>query len=370
MNLKRLMVGLIGIGIVLSNVDRIHAQDSLVCDQNRAYWERWQANAELRARMTGSMWNGTSFDLSPDGATMAVVNSDTLALFDVQTLTPTVELNTVGAVQGGNYGGTYQAVDWSPDGKRIAAAYEVFGNPEKLNPVSGIQIWGVEQNEQIALFAGRPKAINWSPDSSMLAEADGLSGDIWLWDTERRLSSTLNERDFGSPIMDKVLWSPDGHYLAVESGYEIVLYQLGKDEPQFLESPEKDIDYIVWSPGSKQIVMGNELALNLFFFDVSTGELTRTLNGGDGNPLDLQWSPDGAWLARGTQRGLFLWDMTRDDTTPARSFAEHMPPFVRMAWTPDSQGIISVDFEGSLYRWDVATGCVEAAYLKDWTPGS
>ncbi|MBZ0307906.1 MAG: hypothetical protein K8I82_17695, partial [Anaerolineae bacterium] len=101
-----------------------------------------------------------------------------------------------------------------------------------------------------------------------------------------------------------------------------------------------------------------------------TGEMTRTLNGGDGNPLDLQWSPDGAWLARGGPYGLYLWDMSSDATTPARVFNEHMPPFVRMAWTPDGQYLISVDFEGSLYRWNVETGCVEAAYLKEWTPGS
>ena len=117
-------------------------------------------------------------------------------------------------------------------------------------------------------------------------------------------------------------------------------------------------------------MVGNWAASNLYIFNLSTREIAQTLNGSTGNPFDLQWSPDGAWLVRGTPHGLYLWDMSSDDSTPNRAFKEHMPPFVCMAWMPDSQSLISVDFEGSLYRWSVETGCVQAAFLKEWKPGS
>ena len=41
-----------------------------------------------------------------------------------------------------------------------------------------------------------------------------------------------------------------------------------------------------------------------------------------------------------------------------------MPRFVRMAWLPDSQHLISVDYEGSLYRWDVKGGRRELSIGK------
>jgi WD40 repeat protein len=364
---KRYWIFLVFIAVILPfNAQSLTAQDSLICAQNESYWEDWQANADLRNRMTGSIWNATSFDISPDGKLLVVGNSSSLILYDAQTLTPTVALESTSVAQGGSY----NAVDWSPDGKYIAATHFVAASPAAPNAVSGIEIWDVSQEQEVTLLAGRPSAIAWSPDSAVVAEAD-VSGNVWLWDIATGKSSSLYERKMGIPVMRILAWSPDGHYLATSPniGGPMRLYKFGEAEPLMLESPEKDIDYLVWSPSGDQLVMGNQLAWNLFFFDVSTGDITRTLNGADGNPLDLQWSPDGAWMARGTQLGLFLWDMNSDATTPVRSFDEHMPPFVRMIWTPDSQSLISVDFEGSLYRWNVETGCVEAAFLKEWKPG-
>jgi WD40 repeat protein len=348
---------------------KIYAQDSVICEQNAAYWERWQENAELRSRMTGSVWNVTNFDISPDGEILAVANSNSLTLYDMQTLTPIVQLESAGIVEGGSY----RTINWSPDGSQLAATYFVHAPPSALNAATGIQIWDVEKGQQIALLSGdaAPKVIDWSPDSSTLAEAENF-GDILLWDTARGISETLYEHVPISGFRTGVLmWSPDGRYLAAAPEPEgaLRLYTFGENEPQLLESPEREILYIAWSPDSNYLVIGNQIYWNLFIFDVSTGEIIRTLNGSDGSPLDLQWSPDGELLARGTRHGLYLWDMSSDNTSPALSFAENMPPFVRMAWTPDSQSLISVDFEGSLYRWDVETGCVEVAYLKEWKLG-
>jgi WD40 repeat protein len=369
MKIKILIFSLILLGVLGSGM--VAAQDSAVCEQNAAYWEHWQANADFRVRMTGDMWNVTFFDVSPDGNTLAVTNRNSLALYDAQTLTPQKQLASMNARSAGGYPGSYRGVNWSPDGSQLAAAYYVDDSPDNPNPVNGIQIWDVERGEQVDFLASRPNVIAWSPDSSMLAEVDFFYREIWLWDVARSLSSKLYEHEpVHSFYADGLSWSPNGHYVAAfkDAGGLLRLFTPGEAESQLIESPELEIGYVTWSPDSKQIVMGNRLAHNLFMVDVNTGEITRTLNGGDGNPLDLQWSPDGAWLARGTPHGLYLWDMTSDDTTSARVFDEHMPPFVRMAWTPDSKALISVDFEGSLYRWDVETGCVEAALLKIWEP--
>jgi WD40 repeat protein len=344
-------------------------QTQTPCPENAQYWERWQENAELRSRMTGSVWNVTSFDISPDGETLAVANTNSLTLYDVQTLSPTVDLESAGLVENGSY----RAVKWSPDGKRIAAAYSVHAPPSAPNPASGIQIWDVEQAQQLALLSGNadPKVIDWSPVSSILAEGE-IFGDIQLWDTDRGIASNLYEREpFAGFISGILMWSPDGQYLAAAPEPEgaLRLYTLGDDEPQLFESPERAITYLAWSPSSDQFATSSWAGLNIYIFDIGTGEIVRTLSYDQGNTLDIQWSPDGAWMARGIQRGVYLWDMTSEATAPVRAFDEQMPPFVRMAWLPDSQHLISVDFEGSLYRWDVETGCVEAAVLNEWRLG-
>src|SRR5689334_16039354 len=93
----------------------IEAQDTIVCEQNSPYWERWQENADFRARMTGSMWNVTNFDVSPDGNTLAVTNRNSLTLYDTQTLTPQKQLASMNVPPVAGYPGSYRGVNWSPD---------------------------------------------------------------------------------------------------------------------------------------------------------------------------------------------------------------------------------------------------------------
>jgi WD40 repeat protein len=354
-----------------ANFHSAHAQESTACPQNAAYWDRWQENAELRSRMTGSMWNVTSFDVSPDGSTLAAANGKSLAFYDTETLTLESKFEFIDPTPLVSYRGSYREVNWSPDGHQVAVAYYVPGNPDDENPVNGIQIWDEDQNQQMKLFPGNTMAVAWSPDGSNLAVAD-VSGDILLWDTTRGIDYTLYERDpFKGSLTEGLVWSPDAQYLVAifQAGGALRLYTLDGSKVQLIESPDEMVSYISWSPGSDQLVTGNWISSYLYIFDLSTREITKILDGSTGNPFEVHWSPDGRLIARGTQKGLFLWDMTSGSTTPFRVFDENMPAFVRMAWLPDSQHLISVDFEGSLYRWDVETGCVEAALLKFWKPG-
>jgi WD40 repeat protein len=354
-----------------ANSHSAYAQESTPCPQNAAYWDRWQENAELRSRMTGSVWNATSFDVSPDGETLAATKGKSLAFYDTETLTLVSKFEFNDPTPLVSYPGSYRGANWSPDGRHVAAAYQVPGNPKVVNPVNGIQIWDVEQGEEVGMLAGHPHTMAWSPDSTILAEVNS-SGDIRLWDTARSIVVKLFEPDSLSGIFrDGLMWSPDGHYLAAryEAAGKLRLYTLAGDETRLIESPDQMIDSMAWSPDSDRLVTASHISSNLYIFDLSSGEITQTLNGSKGNGLEVHWSPDGRLMARGTPWGLFLWDMTSGSTTPFRIFDEKMPAFVRMAWLPDSQHLISVDFEGSLYRWDVETGCVEAALLKFWRPG-
>ncbi len=355
----------------------LQAQDSSICPQNEVYQERWQTEIEAAG---GLMWDdvryGTFFAVSPDGSVLAVADGKSLTLYDPQTLVVQKQLEAsspldgrIQHVNGGGYTdvGQYNSIAWSPDGNQLAATYYVFDSPDRPFPLNGIQIWDVAQGQLTDFLQTRVSTMTWSPDSSAIASATP-DGDIWLWDITRDTSFRLYHRDpFSGDLTDLLSWSPDGHYLAAShtAGGSLRLYTLGENEPQLLESPSKVVVFVSWSPKSDEVVTGDEFGERLPVFNVNSRDMIKTLTGSTGNVYDIQWSPDGKWLARGTQNGLYLWDMTGDNTIPVRAFDENMPPFVRIAWLPDSQHLISVDFERAIYRWNVETGCVEAAVLNE-----
>jgi WD40 repeat protein len=318
--------------------------------------------------MTDDVWNYSSIAVSHD--LLAVANGNSLAIYGTQTLSLEMELESTATTEDGHY----RAVSWSPDGKRLAAGYSVFDSPDNPNPANHIQIWDIERQQIIQTFPIHLRTIAWSPDSSIIA-ATTRAGGIVLWDVERQTSFDLYERDpREGAVMDGLAWSADAQYLIARDSYgsTVQLYTLG-NEPEPIELPTRQSgEQLSWSPDSDRIAFTSHVTFEVWIFDLHNNSISQTLLGSEGNGTDLQWSTDGRLLARGTVYGLYLWDMTSDSTTPARSFNirdENVPPFVRIAWLPDSEHLISVDFEGSIYRWDIETGCVEAALLKEWSPG-
>jgi WD40 repeat protein len=338
-------------------------QDSGICTQNNEYQEMWVQAAERRAFRTSSSWNFTSLAVSPDGRTLAVANDGTVTLYDAETLEQRQQFPI-------GYGWYTFNVGWSPDSEILAFAGFILTSGE-TDPRSGLYIWNAEEGQLMFREMAEPLSMAWSPDSPIIAAID-LNDFLSLWDIGRRTQVDVpRNTPNGAGQFDTIIWSPNGSTLAAISQVHppLVVWDLQDlDDPHTIELPYDTGGYIAWSPDGTQLAVGGWASTSIWILDMNSEEVVQTLDGSTGNVFEVQWSLDGTLLARGTQSGLFLWDMTSESTKPIRAFDENMPPFVRIAWLPDSQHLISVDFEGSIYRWDIETGCVEAAVLNEGQP--
>ncbi len=239
----------------------------------------------------------------------------------------------------GNFEGYLGDPHWSPDGKsiallRIAGVTRVPGPTEATAPESGvIASKTVEQRLAIVTVAtGAARSISppdmyvyefdWSPDSKNLAylAAPGDGDDNWyvaeLYAIEAESGTA---RHILKPPMQvaNVRWSPDGTTIAFIGGLmsdegviggDIYALPAGGGAPRDLTENRKSTpNWFQWSPSSKQILMGENVAgiSALTTLDLASGS-TETL-----------------W--KGAESGLFSGDATTSAMVRS-SFSE--PPEV------------------------------------------
>jgi WD40 repeat protein len=94
-------------------------------------------------------------------------------------------------------------------------------------------------------------------------------------------------------------------------------------------------------------------------FDAGSGELVGEPihhGGPRGNHVSaLAVSRDGTTLATGgTDRAVRMWDPVTHEPLPRGALAGHRETVTDLAFTPDGEGLISVDRDGIVNLWDVA----------------
>ena len=204
---------------------------------------------------------------SPNGTMLASAAADaTLRIWDVSQITrqPRGGAST-GAykVQAAWWGhdGSVAALDWSPDGTRIAS-----GGTDRT-----IRLWDKAGKSLIAWQAhgrGGVSALAWSPDSRHLASG-GTDHQIILWDPLAGASVLTCEGH--TDEICHLAWSPDGRCIASAAG-------------------KKDLRVCVWN--------------------AQTGQRLASLSGNTREVVGVFWSSDSAWLATAAaDRRLRFWSM-------------------------------------------------------------
>jgi WD40 repeat protein len=134
-------------------------------------------------------------DWSPDGTRIAIGTSAVVGLIDAST----------GSVQAYLEGdaGEIQAVVWSPDGTRIASA-DIWGDVQVWDPVAQTQLLSLSGHND------RVGSLSWHPSGTMFASASD-DGTVRLWDANT--GSELQVIETGERTLS-VSWSPDGTQIA------------------------------------------------------------------------------------------------------------------------------------------------------------
>jgi WD40 repeat protein len=238
-------------------------------------------------------------------------------------------------------------LDWHPDSRRLAVTSSNYH----------ITIWDVVNKTKIVRENAHDGAVVhgllWNLDGSLLVSA-GTDRNIRLWDTSLKLVKKI-------PISIRIWphkWRPDNRHLLATSynewievdteGEDVIIHQLNLDE--FYGSSVEG-----WTPDNKYIVTGRS-----YLLDAETGEYTNDYSFyfcNIGNVILIRFSPDGKRLFQYGEEGLTCVFNLDDKFRSVNSeYIYNGTQPVDMAWSPDSQQLVTITSGGLVNLIDAATG--------------
>ena len=262
---------------------------------------------------------------SPDGKRVAAAfghgDNATVKVWDAQTGQELLSL------QGGshNIAGFGKRMAFSPDGKRLAA-----GDKEV------VKVWDAQTGQELLTLKGVSLGVAFSPDGKRLASAGylfkddrpaGAEAKIWDAETGRELFTVKGDRKGG------VAFSPDGKRLA--TGTKVWDVQTGQELLSFKGPVVRSLAY---SPDGTRIATASDSDPTVKVWDAQTCQELFTIKG---SAYCVVFSPDGKRLAgaSGPRSGeVKVWDAQTGQEL--LSFKGH--EWVNdVAFSPDGKRLIS-----------------------------
>ncbi|HEX6131314.1 MAG TPA: AAA family ATPase, partial [Actinomycetota bacterium] len=245
------------------------------------------------------------------------------------------------------------AVDWNPDGSTfVTEGPDESGIVDVRDAVTGASVLafpGHDLDVNMAVFA---------PDGATLATT-GDDGDVRVWD-----AGTGDEVwGFDGPtgVVRVPSFSPDGSLLAAPFADEGVvrvwnietrelvqeLRGLGPEESTAFSADGRRLAVTSWT-GAVVVV------------DVTSGDRVVELDAGN-DVLDVDWSPDGRWIATGDRGGIVrIWD-ARSFEGRRRLFG-HTDEVTTVDWSPDSSRIVTGGADGFAKVWRIRDDATEELF--------
>ncbi len=241
------------------------------------------------------------------------------------------------------------SLDWSPDGSIF-----VTEGPEESGVVD---IRDAETGNSVLSFHGHDIDVNdiaFSRDGSMLATT-GDDGAARVWDpaTGEELGSFQGPTDVG-------VWgpkfSPDGSLFAAswpDRGRGSSTSPSGRRSERSTPSLPRSTHRSAQT--ARGIAISSEESSTAVVMDVSSGEELFTLRGHKLTLKDIEWSPDGRWIATSSNDGsAHLWEAG----TGSSRFAllGHAVTIQDLEWSPDSTRLITGSDDGTAKVWLITEG--------------
>jgi WD40 repeat protein len=209
---------------------------------------------------------------------------------------------------------TFNSVQFSPDGKTVAAGGDTLfpgadgGTVGLWNTATGQQIGQIEDARNGGLFEG----LTFSPDGQTLAT---ISDTVRLWNvaTRRQTGKPLTVADEAiSP--DVVAFSPDGHTLAV--GYNDGTVRLWNPATQrqvgqpITAGADWPVDAMAFSPDGQTLAVG-DTGGTVRLWNAATGQqIGQPLTAGKEGINGVAFRPNGRTLVTASADGIRVWDVS------------------------------------------------------------
>ncbi|MEJ1963106.1 MAG: hypothetical protein WDO56_16755 [Gammaproteobacteria bacterium] len=328
----------------------VHAPDTLVSlalspdtktiatGDSRGHVILWDAET---LRVNATLENGTDFvsglSFSPDGRSLAAVDSGHLVLWSLSNGTATKRHTLAAKARLGN-------IAWSPD------STTVYSND------IGTRRWDAESGVERAAIGADSRAT-WrrlvlSPDGRTIATA-GDDRSIALWDTASgRLRQTLRGQ---SPTVTSLAFNGDGSALASGgSDGTIAIWDMARGSVRrVLEKYHAPVDAIVFGPDGTALASGDRDHMVLLW-NLATGEPREALPGHTNGVMQLAFTHAGGELISSAFEDTFIvWDLGAPGQRTL--LTGHSSPVNNVVVSPDGSTIASASDDGTIRLWDIAT---------------
>ena len=283
-----------------------------------------------------------ALDWSPDGKRLAAGSYDrTVKIWEADTER---ELLTILHNSG------VQSVAWSPDGKRLASGTRG----------QRVHIWDAATGGEVLTLQGHTgwvMSVAWSPDGTRLASA-ATDGTVRVWDPSRE-EGAVPLAPVGASF---VVWSPDGKQLALGSerpGEIKILDAASSDTIRTLPSIRGPF---AWSPDGSRLAAARD-DHTVTIVDVLTGKQGLALDLGSGESrirsaatMRIGWNPDGKRVAAtfGDSNMIMVFDASTGQRT--LSLVGHTGEVWAVKWSPDGKRLASASWDGTVKIWEGQTG--------------
>jgi WD40 repeat protein len=297
-----------------------------------------------------------TFNIGSDMKTIAFATSQGVVLYD---------LNSYKHLQTLNKAESFYLVQWSPDGKKLAAGSLVLGSSgfgKTHLTVWDTTTWKIvfEQTGDDDTLDAVYGDIAWSPNSRSLATNLNWMG-VLVYEVET--GKVISRQETLSP--HSIAWSPDGSRLVATGDLAsgIRRWVVGTDQAVRLFDQRTGSSMVIaWSPDGKRIASGQAEG-TVCFWTVATNKCDGLIKRAHQNAVfSLSWSPDGNQLATGG--GIIrIWDSNTGKLI--RSFGLNgVSIYTHLEWLGNKNLLVSTETgyaDGALSMvrfWDVESGKV------------
>ncbi|MBD2036198.1 pentapeptide repeat-containing protein [Leptolyngbya sp. FACHB-321] len=244
-----------------------------------------------------------------------------------------------------------RSIDLSPDGKTIAVG-DSNGN---------IYLWNISTAQLLETFSGHKGwvwSVSFSPDGKTLVSSSS-DGSMRLWDSQSgRCLQVLTDH---KGCVWSVSFSPDGQQFASCSDDKTVrVWNLQGQCLRVLKGHTQSVYAVHFAPDQQTLASGSS-DTTIRIWDVSNGNCLSILQGHTSGVRCVRYSPDGQRLVSGCRDGsIRLWSgyfASNRSSKPAFKLLQGHADFVwNIAFSPDGCFLVSGGRDSTLRVWNVQDG--------------
>ena len=151
--------------------------------------------------------------------------------------------------------------------------------------------------------------------------------------------------------VDGYRYSPDGRTLAVSNGFEIYFWDVNTGELQkTITGYSEVVGGAIYSPNEETLVSFDYVVR---IWDLDTQKLHKTI-APKSSVSTIAYSPDGQTIACGTYGNTIeLWDVSRWENR--KMIKGHTKGISSLVFSPDGQTLVSGSWDGTIQLWDAHT---------------